>query len=398
MKDNVKYELNKLEDVVARLLDKNEKKATRDDRTAIEKSLTSEVETVRKKLTHEVFSFQDERHLERYIQFHQQELIRIADQLNVAITTTKDTHQTETLQRAMKKIEALLEFVQRHFTRYFDQDTKAPENYIALCGTEVMRKTNDIRTRLKELQVDADVISLVMHPLTKFINDMAANRITYRNILYVRDAAKEITRVLTGNTATMPIDEIHHVLVYLNYNTLKTFQYLTNGITKSIHPLESATEKVERLSWHRKGINQLPVKPGAGYNRQVPSLKEQLTAWIEEEILYLEKSNQLSEHHNTPAKQLPEEFKIKTELSVAQLAFLVRVLLETKCILNNNTSDLIRFFSRYVQTKRLENISYESFRVRFYNTEESAKRTVRGLLLQWVDYINASSIQVRKPR
>lgn len=77
---------------------------------------------------------------------------------------------------------------------------------------------------------------------------------------------------------------------------------------------------------------------------------------------------------------------------VSQLAYLLRVFVETKIIHNKNVSEVIRFNSRFFLTKRLESISYESFRVRYYNTEDTTKRSVRNIHLQMVDHINKNEI------
>src|SRR5690606_6409045 len=108
--------------------------------------------------------------------------------------------------------------------------------------------------------------------------------------------------------------------------------------------VDSSSGRIQRLSFFLKMVNQTQVKPGVGYNRTIHSLKEQLAEWIAEEVFYLEKMHKLNEK-NAAGTVLAEGFKLKTEMSVSQLAYLLRVFIETKVINNKNVSDLIRFFS-----------------------------------------------------
>jgi hypothetical protein len=81
-------------------------------------------------------------------------------------------------------------------------------------------------------------------------------------------------------------------------------------------------------------------------------------------------------------------FKVVTELSVAQIACFVRLLVESGVIKNKNRAELITFYAVYTQSKKQENISPESFRTRFYNIEESARQEIRGTIIQLLNYIN----------
>ena len=204
----------------------------------------------------------------------------------------------------------------------------------------------------------------------------------------MKELQKEIQRIINFRKDENSIDDsLRAELLYLNYNTIKYFRYYTNYVVAQLETVDSSSGRIERLSYFLKMVNQTQVKPGVGYNRTIHSLKEQLAEWIAEEVFYLEKMHKLNEK-NAAGTALAEDFKLKTEMSVSQLAYLLRVFIETRFINNKNVSDLIRFFSRFFQTKRLESISYESFRVRYYNTEDGTKRSVRNMLLLMIDYIN----------
>jgi hypothetical protein len=389
----LKYELEKLEHVVTNeLLAPREKHVpiTTDQLESSKQILRDETDRIKKKFVHEIYAFEDERHLERYIQLHQQELIRLMDQLAGVKHDggNDDPNDHELYRHACRAVEELLTFIERHFTKYFDQDTKAPESYITLAGSDMVKTYGELLDQLKSLNVDTHLVDLVLNPMKKFIESIPAGQITYRKIIYVKEIQKEIQRITSSHKEDNVIDDLLRAeLLYLNYNTIKYFRYYTNHIVAQLENVDSSSGRIERLSYFLKLVNQTQVKPGVGYNRTIHTLKEQLSEWISEEVFYLEKMHKLNEK-NAAGTTLADDFKLKTEMSVSQLAYLLRVFIETKIINNKNVSDLIRFFSHFFQTKRLESISYESFRVRYYNTEEGTKRSVRNMLLQMVDYIN----------
>ena len=388
----LKYELEKLEHVITNeLLAVREQGVhiTPDQLDSRKNILRDETDRIKKKFVHEIYAFDDERHLERHIQLHQQELIRLMDQLAKVMDSANDDQYYHELHRlACTAVEELLTFIERHFTKYFDQDTKAPESYITLAGSDIVKTYGELQDHLTQLKADALLIDLVLYPMKKFIETIPTGQITYRKIIYMKEIQKEIQRIINFRKDENSIDDsLRAELLYLNYNTIKYFRYYTNYVVAQLETVDSSSGRIERLSYFLKMVNQTQVKPGVGYNRTIHSLKEQLAEWIAEEVFYLEKMHKLNEK-NAAGTALAEDFKLKTEMSVSQLAYLLRVFIETRFINNKNVSDLIRFFSRFFQTKRLESISYESFRVRYYNTEDGTKRSVRNMLLLMIDYIN----------
>lgn len=387
------YELGKLESVIKALLASNK------DTTAMQfefgadlrHTLRSEADAIKKNLVHEVFNIEDELHLQRYIQFHQQELVRLHDLVEphhlLPAGNLDSSIDVEDRAATKRTIEELLHFIERHFTRYFNQDAKAPEAYIALTGEALVKAMNEYNDELKKGNVNDRLIALVLAPLRKFIERMGSGKLTYRDIMYVSEVGKELKRRLIPGNSKLH-ESIRYTFLYLNYNTIQYFNYYTGYILDQVKTSDNAPEKIEKLSYVLKTINQTQVKPGIAYNSVYPPLKEQLVDWISEEIAYQERTFQLTQKL-MPSGSLPGDFKIQLDMSLSQLAYMLRIFIDMKMIQNKNLSAILRFFSRSYQVRQ-QNISYESFRVRYYNPEESVRKSVRSLLLQLVDYINRS--------
>jgi hypothetical protein len=368
------YELDTVERILHALLDKEPFDFALENDTV--PLLIAEIEKVKKNFIHEVFNFDDEVHLQRYIQFHQQELIRIIDSL----------HRKDSSIDAIHLIEDLLDFIERHFTSYFNQNVKAPERYIAITGAAILDVTNEYQEALAVHKVEPNLISLVLAPLRKFSEHTSSGRVTYREIMYAKELSKEIKKMLRIGSFRLD-DSIRNLLLYMNYNAIGYFNYYTRYLQEQVKTLESRPEKIEKLSYFLKTINQTQVKPGVAYHPVYPSLKEQVVDWISEEISYEEKVFQLTQKKLVAAGPLPADFKVQIDMSLSQLAYILRVFIEAKIVQTKNLSEVLRFFAKYYQVKN-QKIAYESLRVRYYNPEESIRKSVRSILLQLVDLIN----------
>lgn len=386
MQPHVKYELNELERLVA------SHQSPKAEHSPSDQVFKIEIERIKQTFVHEVFTFEDERHLERYIQYHQQALIRIMDKMAIGLHTDESPQPRNDIMRFFYEgLEDLLAFVERHFTKYFDQDANAPQGYIAIARKDAKLNLRKLQRMLSARNADARIIEMMMHILKKVIHSNADQGITYRKVMYAKEVQKELLILLNKNTVVDIDDELRQIMYYLNYNATKVLTYHAHYISEQLDQAETRTGKIEKLSFILKKINQAQVKPGIRYHQTGLSLKEQLNCYISEEIGYQERLQQLSANSpkNPPDSSIPG-FQLKFEASVSQLAYLLRVLVDTKTILNENITQVIQFMVKFVVTKRSEAISYGSFRSKFYATEMNTKESVRGMLLTWIEHIDKS--------
>lgn len=87
------------------------------------------------------------------------------------------------------------------------------------------------------------------------------------------------------------------------------------------------------------------------------------------------------------SKPHTENLKINVSLSVAQLAYLLKVLTDTRVIKNKNISELIRFITAHISTPKANDISFDSFKVKFYNPEFSTKQSLHDMLIKQLNHI-----------
>lgn len=384
MHPNIKYELLEFEQLLST---EDQKTSGREADAILVDIIQKEVERIKQTFIHEVFTFEDERHLERYIQYHQQALIRFMDKIGLV----DEKHFSPARQKIFYNgFEELLSFVERHFVKYFDQDAKAPEGYIAIARKDVQVNLKKIQKELTARNTDQRITDLLLRVLKKIIDIHSSQGITYRRVMYAKEVQKELFRVLQGKPEGGNIDEdLRSIMYYLNYNSTKVLTYHAHYISSLLDKAETRAEKIEKLSFALKNINQAQVKPDIRYNHHGAALRDQLNNYITEEIDYQERLQHLT---NGPSERPNDNFlhgfKLKFEASVSQVAYLLRLFIETKIILNSNLTQILHFLVRYIVTKKAENISYASFRAKFYSVESGTKESVRNMLAGMIQYID----------
>jgi hypothetical protein len=236
MHPNVKYELLELERLLLPEKHPNGKEHLAD--SLLKNRILSEVERVRQTLVYEVFNFEDERHLERYIQYHQQALIRLIDKTSLLINGNWSAKQKNFYQHFYNAFDGLLSFIERHFTKYFDQDSKAPESYMALARKDAASNVKKLEKSFTGKNADIKLLELTFQIVYKIIDSKPEGTISYRNVMYAKEVQKEMFRLLDKLTPESDVnEELRQIIYYLNYNSTKVLTYHAHYINALLDSL-----------------------------------------------------------------------------------------------------------------------------------------------------------------
>ncbi|NOT73433.1 MAG: hypothetical protein HOP08_00795 [Cyclobacteriaceae bacterium] len=387
MGPNVRYELQEIERLIAVGLDDQA-----DERiVAVSRDmLKAESERIRNTLINEVFSFEDERHLERYIQYHQQAIIQLMDE----VARKELDHHTSSMRLNVhfyNVLAGLLQFIERYFSKYFDQNVKAPHSYLAVTGKVAQRNIVRLKKRLSKAGADPEIIAVLMNPIGRAIQKETTDNITYRNVMYGNLMQTELFRLLEQYAPGSDINEpLRNLILYVNYNSDEALRYLFHHIDSLMRSEESCLQKIERLSFALKTVNQASQKPGISYCDEMPSVKHMMSDYLNEEIIFQSRFQNQAAPSARGDVNFEGSFKMKFDVSVAQVSLLVKAFVETKIIQNGNLAELLRFIATFIITKKSEQISYDSLRAKYYNVEQGTKSSVRNLLVTMVQYLDRS--------
>ena len=389
----MKYELEVLEQLIAEIVNQNQHVFLDPEKEARwTTTLKHEVERVKRAFIKETFSLKKDKHIEMYIQHHQGAIIHLWDALPPNIEELSSINR-QPLQLLHVKLGELLSFVEKHFSRYFDLAAKIPESYRSISAKDFTEKLPELIKKLK----DKGLKSSVINPMTESFKDFIENnqiKISFRRLIYLKELYNEILELSESHADPKEIDKlVCTVMIYMNYNSPKFLNHCAKIIKEAYQAKSTLAEQLEKLSHYLKLINQQQEKPGFSLKHSQKSLKVQLSEWVIEEIIFLERKHQLSFGFKIDKTEtvMQKGFKIVTESSVPQVAYFVRILMETGLIKNQSTIDVIRFFSTHISTSRVESISPDSFRSKFYNIEQTAKDAVKDDVLKLLNHIKNSN-------
>ena len=80
--------------------------------------------------------------------------------------------------------------------------------------------------------------------------------------------------------------------------------------------------------------------------------------------------------------------KINTVLSVGQLSYLFKLMMDTGMINHPNQKELFRFIADNFQTEKANNISFSSINSKYYVVDETTKESLKALLIEMINEIN----------
>jgi hypothetical protein len=278
--------------------------------------------------------------------------------------------------------EDLLNHIEAHFTKYFDQDQKIPDAYIFISVKELEESLNNLQNLFKEKKVEEKLSLLVLYPIIQFTDIPQKQSFSFRRLIYLKYLIKSLFKILEEPREQDYSQTIYEFLIYLNFNNHHFVQYSVTKVKSELERMDSFQAQLEHLSLLIKNLSQAQVKPDYALKPGRPTIKVNLLNWLEDEVHYIEKRRQLTFMipPGTQNDTADGDAKIKTTLSVPQLAYMIRILKEEGIIVNDNKAELIRFFSRHFSSAHNENISRESLRSKYFAFEDSTVKHVQAIL------------------
>lgn len=261
-------------------------------------------------------------------------------------------------------------------------DAKIPESQRWAMAPEIKSNISFLQSAFKKNGVPAELIKIALHPLEDFL--LPETIVTYSEIKFVKELQKELFTLAMKKDFKNITEQLCSLLLYLNFNSIRFFNYYIAQICEADKSNSNTNELIEHYSLKLKFINQVIVKPGCVYKTDLFSLNEQIGRWICEELYFLEKQQQFSLLPVNNAEPLNHKPKVHTSLSVDNLSFVIRLLLDANLIKNKNASELLKRVAKSFRTDKSEHISEDSLRNKFYNfddnTVDQVKDVIKGLM------------------
>jgi hypothetical protein len=286
----------------------------------------------------------------------------------------------------LDRLAGLLNYLEEHFPDYFNKDMKMPAVHFSKVRSELQEFSLAMSVKFKDTDVDPGLITMIKLCLNS--HSVSAN-LTFRQFYYFKLLKLNIDSIEVNDASKPQTLDLIKVLMHCNFNSEQFYIYLLKYITSSVDSVPTITEQLDRLTYYLKFSNQELSSHAIAYHNQQTPISIQVSEWLSQEVMYLKAKQQLLP--TVSAEEITaSDFKLNFDLSVTHLAFLFRAFIESGVIQNKNTSELIRFLSKYVKSKKSESISSESFRIKYYSVESGTKDAVKKTLQSVLNYISRS--------
>lgn len=353
--------------------------------TALLDFAASNTESIKKSLVNILFNHRNQSEIEASVQNCQALIIRLLNDLFIYQQNLDENNTLLNLYRSLSNLLVdVLTYIERYFSRYFNVDEEIPQIYYLLNNEDFDQQLSSLNLDFKDRISDPQLLDMIIDHNPMQANNRNSKTVTFRDLIYWKELLEELNDMVSRRSNYKSVEEI---LLYFNFNHIQFFKYLIDKLQEEYDKLEAVDAKLELLKYRRKFFRQINIKPNFALFSQFPSIKEQALNWIEEEIYFIKSQQHQDEILEKKDIEPTSQSKISVALSVAQLAFLIRVFILGKIITNHNQSDVIRIFASNFKTYKTEDISYGSLYGKYFKPEASAIKEVKGALLQLVTLI-----------
>ncbi|GET31290.1 hypothetical protein PbJCM13498_01530 [Prolixibacter bellariivorans] len=363
---------------------------------AWDKICLEEMKKMEDAIRYQIFHQENNKQLLKYISANQAAMVRILNHLyalfSSAARLVPNKSQFTLLrmgQQLAYKLEDFLGFLAEDHPELFNFDRYCSAFFHQRMAEIFSRQIVPVQAYLEEHLNNPMLASLIFKPYREFIH-ISIRKYTYRKIKYLNTLLEQLQQLvdkkLTDSELRM---ELFMTIIYMNYNATNLFVACSRLIAKTCYEHESTKQQLHYLHLIRKIITQVVPAPKLAFRPERPSLQKQLKQWISQEITFLQTKLDLNQNISLETPLTDTEIKkLHTHLSVAQLACVLKIYMETNAIKNESISEVIRSFVKLVRTDNSRNISEDSLRIKFYNLEHATCERVKELLRRQLDYLD----------
>jgi hypothetical protein len=274
-------------------------------------------------------------------------------------------------------LEDIIAFMKNSFARYFNIDLYLPIPIKLREDHEVKRQLKIITKSLPDSEINDPLINILEQAIKVLLPINEESAVTYRQMSYFKNLLKEISCYLSTPTASSMYASLTDLLICWNFNELTFMREVCNNINNEVKNKETDESRLQYLRSFMKQVSQLTEKSSVALNMAQPTAKQMILDWLSLEISYRELKADFPE-----SKNMQEDVKINTSLSVPVLALLTRLLKDAGIFTNTNQTEILKFVSSHFTTQKKLEVSYNHLQSKYYKIDEDAKKKLFDHLMK----------------
>jgi hypothetical protein len=308
-------------------------------------------------------------------------LDKLSTHLDIERTKATLNGQEETttseILSAYHHISELLDFIHKHFNRFISRHRPMARHHAYTALNELREAKALIETQIPA-STNPQLEHLLFTPFNTFINCNAKR--TWHLLYYCQHIYTEFKQLPTNSPLIE--EDIIWTLFKLNYNSHSFYTFIT-GYIRSLNN----HNYLEYLYTLQCKVRQTVLRTHLAFEATEPALNKLLENWLKEEIDYLKNISLIRGQSGLENNNLTNK-KVLAHLSVAELAYLFKILAETNLLAVPNHSQFFESLTQTYRTKNSDHISSNSIRAKFYKPEPGVRNAVKKHLIKLLNHIN----------
>jgi len=323
---------------------------------------------------------------QQYVKLTQAMLIRMLDKLYF-YSQKRDINNSalQLYDTVSHHLENMLDFIKDFFGNYFDHNEKVPTIYLLVSIKELCGQLELFKQAVQQ-STDAvqDVGNILINNFNSFCSENKTCA-TYNELIYQREL---LNQLLTDGILASE-NSIKEVLFYFNYNDDDYIAYLFKKLNALTQSLQIKKEKIAALRFEQKNCNQLPVRLTYSLSSGMPSLKEQINHWIDEEIKFQE-SDYPDVPETFPAVTIEKsEMYVHVPFKGSEIYLLHKSFLDSGGAAGETYKSLFEKTGTHITNKNQKGFSTESLQKCSDKVNYEAKENVKRFLQKMIRNIDS---------
>ncbi|HEY9362677.1 MAG TPA: hypothetical protein VIQ00_05415, partial [Chitinophagaceae bacterium] len=312
-------------------------------------------------------------------------LVRLLDQLyfykDFQVSSNRIMDMYDAISTDVKKT---LHFIKDLFGDYFDRNEKPSVVYLELYLKELCNQLEQLKKVNESSGTHVRKVTNIL--ITNFDKFCArkGNAATYNELRYQKELMNQLLTTETLSSENL----IKQALFYFNYNDDNYIAYLIEKLKQLTKSLPNKKEKIAALFFEKKIFNQLPTRPTCHLLSDMPSLKEQLNHWIEEEVEFLEKDSEaFSSQIILPTKK--EEVYVHVPFKGTEIYLVHKAFIDSGGAPAETYKSLFEKTASHLTNKNTKGFSLESLQKNSDKVDYVAKDNVKRFLQKMIRNIDS---------
>ncbi len=276
---------------------------------------------------------------------------------------------------------ALVQYLRVCYAAYFNHGGKAAPIFQEQSKARLSRRWDALLPALEQQGVDSTLVAAAFLPVSVFLRGADSDSVTFSRLDWLDALTQCLEEWVQGNYADAS-EAFLLQLLPLNFNAADFVACCVRYVRAQGQEALAVKERLEGLYRWRQRLHQLGSRKDMAYSAELPPACGLVAAWLEDEIVLVEK---LLEEFPSPARpytDMIEHNTITTVFSVPQLVAWAKGHVDAGVFPEENIEGLCRKLSRVFRTRHREHISPDSLQSKAYNVNEKAKEIVNEFMIK----------------